>query len=104
MNKSLEIKISELMLLDFTNSKELVSKIEKIKDILVKESKEKAINDLDELQNNKKNILDVNEFNKLIGCIILIKLSLFIHYDGNDQNKFIEDCLKEYYKAKNNNY
>lgn len=102
MKNELDKEINELAnLLSMTNELQnpyVISKINYTLDILKDYSKEQIISYLDELQQHNGCKLSEFEFLTFYRSIFLIKLCVFLKFDANDNNKFLEDCLKEFYK------
>ena len=105
----------ELNIIDFSNNLRLsktnniynlISQIKFIVDALKQDKKEVSISLLDNILAKYKHTLTSQEFETLKNGIFVLKVYLYLEYNKNDLNSFLEDCVKELLKEnsqKNNN-
>ena len=84
----------------YNENLEIISHIKFIVDYLKQDKKEMSIYTLDEILAKYKKVLKNEEFNTLKSGAFVIKVALYSHYNKNDLNGFIEDCIKEIIKEK----
>ena len=94
----------ELNIINFSNSlrfakanniHDLITQIKFIVDALKQDKKEISISLLDNILAKYKKVLTSQEFETLKNGIFVIKVYLYLEYNKNDLNSFLEDCLKE---------
>ncbi|MBQ9790698.1 MAG: hypothetical protein IJW24_03790, partial [Clostridia bacterium] len=98
----------ELNIINFSNSlrfakanniHDLITQIKFIVDALKQDKKEISISLLDNILAKYKKVLTSQEFETLKNGIFVIKVYLYLEYNKNDLNSFLEDCYKLTHKC-----